>query len=47
MGRDAHVLLFALGIGKTQVDKFDVIFFNEVQYILDGHSAAPLKQCEV
>jgi hypothetical protein len=37
MGGHGDVLFFAFGISETKVDKFDLIFFDEGEYLCGLH----------
>ena len=35
------MVLFAFGIGESQINETDIVIFNHANYIADGHGGTP------
>ena len=38
---NGEVMLLAFGVGETQIDKTDIVVFNHLYNVFDGHGSAP------
>ena len=45
--RYGYVLLFALGIGKTEINKLDLVLLYHFQYFCDDHGVLLIKMPNV
>ena len=40
-GGHGEMVLFAFGVGESQINETDIVFFNHANYIADGHGGTP------